>query len=60
LFERTWKRQVWRRTLSLTATDAAKSGDNERLDDLMRKIYFGTALVKEIAFSLAAGWPGWA
>src|SRR5258708_7266299 len=31
----------------LTVTDAAKSGDKERLDDLMRKTYFGTALVKE-------------
>ena len=31
----------------LTVTDAAKSGNKERLDELMRKIYFGTALVKE-------------
>jgi hypothetical protein len=31
----------------LTVTDAAKLGNTERLDEMMRKIYFGTALVKE-------------
>jgi hypothetical protein len=31
----------------LTVTDTAKSGDKERLDELMRKTYFGTSLFKE-------------